>query len=528
MRARLTPTVCTERLQGRLSYVDALDALRSRLQDLCGASHPQRRGLVRVEAAVDPATMPGGCRSAGSVAIGWLAGVPAGRRLLFRSRDGQRELAGTGWALSTNDWRHPALTGVVTACEGRSTCTGAEAQGPLDPAVFVLEPFRDGQVTGHEWRDFETTRLIVPAVEWRAGEGDAVLAVNGVGSAAATLETLAELVRAAGTRSGEGPVRPRGASDCPASAGSASSAMPAWRVCDDGDPARWADAIDAALSSISAGRIEKVVLARTRRYACDSAIDPLQVLSVLRDEEPDAYHLLIECGVGRAFVAASPERLFERLGRTVRSEAVAGTCARGPDAPSDESLADRLLASDKNRREHDIVTRCIESALRPLTTELSAAASPRVIRCAHVQHLSTPISGRLREGVDDGTVLGRLHPTPAVCGLPVGEARTFIAAHEAFPRGMYAGAVGLVTAGASEFAVGIRSALIDGDMLTAFAGAGIVAGSEADSEWLETARKLESFDALLRQPRGMPMEQARPQGEGMRVRRSVAAATRAV
>lgn len=526
MRARLTPTVCTERLQGRLSYVGALDALRSRLQDLCGAGHPQRRGLVRVEAAIDPATMPGGSRSAGSVALGWLAGVPAGRRLLFRSRDGQRELAGTGWALSTSDWRHPALTGVVTACEGRSTVTGAEAHGPLDPAVIVLEPFRDGQATGHAWRDFETTRLVVPAVEWRAGEGESVLAVNGVGSAATTFETLGELIRAAGARAGERAGCSSGVS--PTASDGDAGAPSAWRTCDDGDPARWADAIDAALSAISAGRIEKVVLARTRRYACDSTIDPLHVLSVLRDEEPDAYHLLVECGIGRAFVAASPERLFGRVGRTVRSEAVAGTCARGPDAPSDESLADRLLASDKNRREHDIVTRCIESALRPLTTELSAAASPRVIRCAHVQHLSTPISGKLREGVDDGTVLGRLHPTPAVCGLPVGEARAFIGAHEAFPRGMYAGAVGLVTAGTSEFAVGIRSALIDGDMLTAFAGAGIVAGSEADSEWLETARKLESFDALLRQPRGVPMEQARPQGEGMRVRRSVAAATRAV
>jgi menaquinone-specific isochorismate synthase len=527
MRARLTPTVCTERLQGRLSYMEALAALRDRLQDLCAVGHPQRRGLVRVEAVVDLATMPGGSCATGFVGLGWLAGLPAGRRLMFRSRDGQRELAGTGWALSTNDWRHPALTGVVTACEGRSADGETAAHGPLDPAVIVLEPFRYGQAAGHMWRDFETTRLIVPAVEWRTDKGDSVLAVNGVGSAATTFETLAELVHAASARAGGRAGRPVGLPRAPSS-GADAGALPAWRLCDDGDPARWADAIDAALSSIAAGRIEKVVLARTRRYACGSTIDPVHVLSVLRDEEPDAYHLLVECGIGRAFVAASPERLFGRVGRTVRSEAVAGTCARGPDAPSDESLADRLLASDKNRREHDIVTRCIESALRPMTTELSAAASPRVIRCAYVQHLSTPISGELRDGIDDGTVLGRLHPTPAVCGLPVGEARAFIAAHEAFPRGMYAGAVGLVTAGASEFAVGIRSALIDGDMMTAFAGAGIVAGSEADSEWLETARKLESFDALLRQPRGAPVERAMPQGEGMRVRRSVAAATRAV
>jgi menaquinone-specific isochorismate synthase len=528
MRARLTPTVCAERLPGQLAYREALDALRQRLQDLCRSSPAQRRGLLRVEARVDNSTIPSGSAASDASAMTWLASLPVGRRMLFRSRDGQQELAGVGWALSTHDWRHPALTGIVTACESRSESADPDAHGPLDPAVLVLEPFRDDQPMGQEWRDFETTRLILPAVEWRAVPGGAVLAVNGVGAASPTLETISELSRAFSSGSLER------ASDAHA-AGSAfrthegpSTAAPVWRMCDDGDPARWADAIDAALSAIAAGRMEKVVLARTRRYACDALIDPVHVLSLLRREEPAAYHLLVECGAGRAFVAASPERLFGRVGRTVHSEAVAGTCARGPDESSDVRLADRLLSSDKNRREHDIVTRCIESALRPLTAGLSAAASPRIVRCAHVQHLSTPISGELREGVDDGTVLGRLHPTPAVCGLPVGEARSFIAAHEPRPRGMYAGAVGMVTARSSDFAVGIRSALIDGDMLTAFAGAGIVAGSEADSEWLETERKLESFGAVLRPRAGMAPASSRPQGDAVRARRPVAAANRAV
>lgn len=524
MRARLTPTVCAERLQGRFAYQDALRALRDRLQDLCGAGSPARRGLVRVEAAVDRETMPDGPYPPASVALNWLSGAPAGRRILFRSRDGLRELAGSGWALSTHDWSHPALSGVVTASEARAGASDAGSHEPLDPAVIVLEPFRNGHTSGSQWRDFETTRLIVPAVEWRSAPGGAVLAVNGAGNAVPTLEALAELSCAAHARPGEASGSARAEAACSAGSSGARS----WRLCDDGDPARWADAIDAALSAIATGRIEKVVLARTRRYGCDATIDPVHVLSVLREEEPDAYHLLVESGAGRAFVSASPERLFSRAGRTVRSEAVAGTCARGPDGPSDESLAGRLMSSDKNRREHDIVTRCIESALRPLSTELSAAASPRIVKCAHVQHLSTPISGELREGVDDGTVLGRLHPTPAVCGLPLGESRSFIAAHEPLPRGMYAGAVGMVTAGESEFAVGIRSALIDGDALTAFAGAGIVAGSEADSEWLETARKLESFDALLRRSRAQSAPAAASHCEGARLRRPAAAATRAV
>lgn len=291
---------------------------------------------------------------------------------------------------------------------------------------------------------------------------------------------------------------------------------------DDGDPARWADAIDGALDAISAGRLEKVVLARTRTYGCDGPIDPVGLLRRMSREEPDAFHLLFESGSHRAFVAASPERLFLRSGRTACSEAVAGTCARGPDAPSDDRLAERLLSSDKNRREHDIVTRRIESALRPISTDVCAAASPEVVRLAHVQHLSTPIRAQLKDGVDDGTILARLHPTPAVCGLPVSEARAFISAHEGSSRGMYAGAMGIVSAAESEFAVGIRSALVDGDMLLAFAGAGIVPGSEADAEWLETARKLESIDAALRPASSVARASAPSQHQGA-ARRSVAA-----
>ena len=108
----------------------------------------------------------------------------------------------------------------------------------------------------------------------------------------------------------------------------------------------------------------------------------------------------------------------------------------------------------------------------------------------------TGVSARLADDVRDGALLAAMHPTPAVCGTPTEAARAFIAANEADQRGLYAGAVGLVSASRSDFAVGIRSALVHGDQAVAYGGAGIVQGSEADAEWLETARKMESFDAV--------------------------------
>ena len=208
--------------------------------------------------------------------------------------------------------------------------------------------------------------------------------------------------------------------------------------------------------------------------------------------------MLIEQSPSRAFIAASPERLYKRKGGLIHSEAVAGTCTRGPDGVSDERLAVRLLESEKNRREHECVVRRIEASLSPLTQSLAREAAPRVMRLRHVQHLMTGIIGHVPPSVTDETLLAELHPTPAVCGWPVAESREFIRQNESVPRGLYSGVVGVVSASRSDFTVAIRSAVIDGASMTAFAGAGIVRGSEADSEWLETARKLESFEALAR------------------------------
>lgn len=495
MRARLTPTLSAERLPGRMPYRDALEALAQRIQALPVSREGGRRDICRVEVELEPFSVP-------MSAIDWLGMVPAGRRMHFRSRDGATALSGIGWALHTHDWSHPAIASLVAS--GSSGGPRTDDSGPGEPELLALEPFDASGRPDERWRDFETAQIVLPAVTFSAGAGP-ILAAHSVSGSAATLETIAQLVRAA-----QGGCAPSHGQDAQ------------WTLRDDGDPARWADAIDGALDAISAGRLEKVVLARTRTYGCDRQIDPVDLLRRMSREEPDAFHLLFESGVHRAFVAASPERLFLRSGRTVRSEAVAGTCARGPDAPSDERLAERLLSSDKNRREHDIVTRRIESALRPISSEVRAAASPEVVRLAHVQHLSTPICAELRDGVDDGTILARLHPTPAVCGLPASEARAFIAAHEGASRGMYAGAVGIVGATRSEFAVGIRCALVDGDLLIAFAGAGIVPGSEADAEWLETARKLESIDAALRPASAVARGAAQPQ-QAQGGRRQVAA-----
>jgi menaquinone-specific isochorismate synthase len=121
---------------------------------------------------------------------------------------------------------------------------------------------------------------------------------------------------------------------------------------------------------------------------------------------------------------------------------------------------------------------------------------PRLLRLAYVQHLATRVYAELRAGVGDLELIRALHPTPAVAGAPVAAAIEALRDFEPFDRGLYAGPVGVVSREGAEIAVAIRSARIDGDRLTAFAGAGIVDGSDAAEEWRETGHKLLAFERL--------------------------------
>ena len=143
----------------------------------------------------------------------------------------------------------------------------------------------------------------------------------------------------------------------------------------------------------------------------------------------------------------------------------------------------------------------LESILRrsaDLNLQVEHAAQPRVLGLANVQHLYLPISAALPADVHILDLVARLHPTPAVGGTPRGPALATIKRLEPVDRGLYAGPQGWVDhRGGGEFFVGIRSALIDGHTATVHAGAGIVAGSDAENEFAETELKLKALVGAL-------------------------------
>jgi menaquinone-specific isochorismate synthase len=201
-------------------------------------------------------------------------------------------------------------------------------------------------------------------------------------------------------------------------------------------------------------------------------------------------------GHGQAFIGASPERLLTITNGQLTTEALAGSASRSQHPGIDRQLAQTLMSSKKERYEHQVVVEFILEQLRSLGLNPQSAASPKILQLLHIQHLHTPISAALhpQPSVQPLDILAKLHPTPAVAGVPRQAAYDFIRQHESFERGLYTAPLGWIdTDGNSEFVVGIRSALIDGCKARLYAGAGIVAGSEPAKELAEIKLKLQTL-----------------------------------
>ena len=259
----------------------------------------------------------------------------------------------------------------------------------------------------------------------------------------------------------------------------------------------WKANVERSLENFSEGRLDKVVLARRADFGFDGDLDAIRLMEELREATPGCFRFCVEPEEGVSFVGASPERLFRREGRNILSEAVAGTRPRGASEADDEELREELLGSEKDRSEHAYVRRSISETLGPLCEELEADESLSEMKLARGRHLVSKVRGTLREGVTDADVLGALHPTPAVGGQPKGVALGEIREMEPFDRGWYAGPVGWIGGGGAEFAVGIRSGLVQGSTLQLFSGAGIVAGSVPEREWAEIEQKIGDFTRMF-------------------------------
>ena len=259
----------------------------------------------------------------------------------------------------------------------------------------------------------------------------------------------------------------------------------------------WRTVVGRFAGAVGRGRVDKVVLARRVDLATDRAIDVAATLRRLVASAAESTVFAI-ARADAVFLGATPERLVRAEGRDALTVAVAGSAPRGSDAIEDDALAAGLLTSEKEREEHEVVVRMLRESLAPLCDDLEISPSPRVIRLRTVQHLCTDVTARLSDRSGILSLVGVLHPTPAVGGQPRGTALDLIRDQEGIDRGWYAAPLGWVDRdGDGEFVVALRSGVIRGDRAALFAGCGIVADSDPGREWDESRMKLRVLGAAL-------------------------------
>lgn len=248
----------------------------------------------------------------------------------------------------------------------------------------------------------------------------------------------------------------------------------------------WQESVREAVSRIARGELDKVVLARDVIAEIDGPLDPRYILRNLAEAYPSCWTFAVD-----GLIGATPELLVRRTGDLVTSRVLAGTVRRQGDDRADASLAQSLLDSGKDLAEHEYAVHSVARALAAHCTDLDVPERPRVLPLANVQHLATDITGRLADDAPVLALAATLHPTAAVCGTPTERALGLIAALEGMDRGRYAGPVGWINAsGDGEFGIALRCAEVSEDTVRAFAGCGIVQGSDPAEELAESVAKL--------------------------------------
>ncbi|MGF1513355.1 MAG: isochorismate synthase MenF [Elainellaceae cyanobacterium] len=257
------------------------------------------------------------------------------------------------------------------------------------------------------------------------------------------------------------------------------------------------DGVAALLLAIERRRMTKAVLASALDLKTRNPLPIGMALRLLRHSYSGCHVFATRCG-SQTFLGASPEQLFRIRQQLLSADAIAGSTARGTTAESDRQLGNALQRSPKELHEHQIVADFIVGQLRQLGLQPSRSSKPQLLRLANIQHLHTPIAARLPAGIHPLQIVSKLHPTPAVAGLPQRTACEAITQQEAFARSLYAGPIGWMDRQRdSEFVVAIRSALVDAARVRLYAGAGIVRGSIPEREWQEVNTKLQAIASVL-------------------------------
>jgi len=248
-------------------------------------------------------------------------------------------------------------------------------------------------------------------------------------------------------------------------------------------------AVRSVREHITAGDIFQAVISRSME--CPVTGDPFAIYASLRTINPSPYMYYLDFGDEKV-IGASPEMLVRVERRQVTTVPIAGTRPRGRTKPEDDRLAEDLLRDEKERAEHTMLVDLARNDLGRVCRFGSVNVSEfmGIEKFSHVQHIVSTVTGTLRDNLDCYDAFRSCFPAGTVSGAPKIRAMQIIDEQEPGRRGLYAGAVGYVGFDRNlDFAIAIRTIVVNNGRATIQAGAGIVADSVPENEWNETENK---------------------------------------
>jgi len=262
--------------------------------------------------------------------------------------------------------------------------------------------------------------------------------------------------------------------------------------------------VDAAREYIIGGDAFQIV--PPQRFHKPLAAGPFDVYRCLRAINPSPYMFFLALGGDRHVVGTSPEKLVQVEGRRVETRPLAGTRRRGADPAEDKRLEKELLSDLKERAEHvmlvDLGRNDVGRVSRPGTVAVDRLME--VERYSHVMHISSTVSGQLRDGKTSLDALRAAFPAGTVSGAPKIRAMEVIAELEPDQRGVYAGALGYVSFGGNlDMAITLRTVVAAEGVAYVQAGCGVVADSTPEREYEETFEKAGAMFKAIEMAEGM-------------------------
>ncbi|MEY3397849.1 MAG: hypothetical protein RL220_443 [Bacteroidota bacterium] len=248
--------------------------------------------------------------------------------------------------------------------------------------------------------------------------------------------------------------------------------------------------VQRVVEALKSGAARKAVISRIIHLARPAADDTSKLFNLLAQTYPNTLTYCFRDQEGQLWMGATPEILLRKRGETWETMSLAGTVKAGAEETFGE----------KEREEQAMVTEHILDVLKSNGCYALIVGTPEVVNAGPVSHIRTMI--RFGSSLSGSEMAAKLHPTPAVCGLPTAAARELISRTELHDRSYYTGYIGIEHHnGDEDYFVNLRCMRIHEDHYSLYVGGGITSSSDAEKEWQETEMKSDTLSAIINRSR---------------------------